>query len=99
MAKRIDILINEDWSFQTFEGDLDCGESVLQDCRNVVYNSQGDWRRAPLLGVGIRSMLNAPIDAAIQRLIRLNSGADGISVSSISGDLENLKVNISNERF
>ena len=97
--KRQDILIDEEYNFQSFEGDLDYGDSVQQDARNIIYNSQGDWRATPLLGAGLRAMLNAPITTNIQRIIRLQLDADGIGVARISGDLENLTVILNNEKF
>lgn len=99
MAKRNDILIDENWNFKTFDGDIDCGQSVLEDAKNILFNAQGDWRKSPLLGAALRMMLNAPISLDLNRVIRLHLDADGVSASSVTGELDNLNVVISNERF
>jgi len=99
MARRQDIAIDEDYNFQTIDGDFDIVNSVMNDTRNIIYNAKGDWRKAPLLGVGLRMMFNAPLNTNTNRTIRQQLDADGIAVASISGNIENLNITLGNERF
>ena len=84
MAK--DILIQQPF----LGGDFNVGESAEQHIHHVVLSNPGHFKNAPLLGVSIIDLMNAPLSPAvvadIERVIRLQLEADGAKEIKVSID-------------
>lgn len=78
-----DIQLNEAFDFEISNGDLDVGESTLQNQRLLLVAQKGEFKQHPKTGVGIESYLNAenPQDMLLE--IRSQFELDGMKVESL----------------
>ncbi|MES2730039.1 MAG: hypothetical protein V4621_08115 [Pseudomonadota bacterium] len=80
-----DILLNDDYDLEFQGGDLAIGEATRQNQNLILVTNPGEWRAAPLVGVGIQSMIldDAPT-AAITSEIQEQMEADGLVVDFLT---------------
>ncbi|MBD2769696.1 oxidase [Hymenobacter sp. BT664] len=77
--------MNSDNDLDIQGGDLVVGESTQQNQKLILQSNPGEWRAAPLVGVGIQNMIedDAP-SAAISSSIQAQFEADGMEVDHIN---------------
>ena len=80
---RADILVDEDNDLRIVSGDFTVGESQVQHIAHIVEANQGAYKQNPLVGVGIRRMLNGTITGIERRTVKLQLLADGIEAKSV----------------
>jgi len=82
---RTDILldVNNDLDLLIQDGDFKIGIADLQNIRIIMEAEQGQIRQFPLLGVGIRKMLNGQIGGEEKRRIQLQLESDGYETEEI----------------
>jgi len=64
-------------------GDFVIEDSDWQHTRHILEATPGQYRKNPLVGIGIRSMINGPLTAVEKRTIKLQLEADKINVNKI----------------
>lgn len=92
MAK--DILFDEPFA----NGDFNIGFSDEQHIKHLVVSSPGHFKNAPLLGVQIKDYINSSMTPATQqkleREIRMQLEADGVTQISIIVDPQTYEINV-----
>lgn len=101
MAKAKDlILLENDLDFA--DGDFAVDLSDEQHIEHILIADKGNWRNAPVLGVGLyrelQGVRNAITDSKLDKKIRANLGFDGFRVKSVVFG-GNLAVSIDAERI
>lgn len=80
--------ITENGDLLIANGDFVQGESESQHVEHLLIARKGQYKHAPLLGVGIGDMLNAPLGqarrAAMERDIKLQLMAEGLRDVQVS---------------
>ena len=74
-----DILLKDDYQFDTEGGDFKVGDSEGQHIRLLFDTAKGAWTQSPLSGIAAVKWLNGPLDAQFEREIQLQLEADGLS--------------------
>ena len=87
MSNQKDIILNPDGSFKILNGDFVVDYSDGQNGQLLLLSEKGNWRRNPLVGVGLRKMQNAKLDPltilSLKKEIRLQFTNDNYTVNSI----------------
>lgn len=85
MATGNDILldVNGDLDLVIENGDFKVGNPDMQNIRIIAEAEQGQIRQFPLVGIGIRRMLNGTIGGVEKRTIQLQLQGDGYEVQEI----------------
>jgi hypothetical protein len=90
----MDLLLNEDNDLDIVDGDFVVGDETQQQINSILEAQQGHFKQSPLLGVGIRQMLNGGLKGELKRNIQLQLESDGIAISSIKLKDGELKIDI-----
>lgn len=87
MSNQKDIILNPDGSFKILNGDFVVDYSDGQNGQLLLLSEKGNWRRNPLVGVGLRKMQNTKLDPltilSLKKEIRLQFTNDNYTVNSI----------------
>ncbi len=92
MARK-DIIL-EDNDLKIVNGDFLVTQSDLQHVRHILEANQGQYKEHPVIGVGIRKMLNGVIGGSERREISIHLTADGYRVRNIAFEDDKLTVEI-----
>jgi hypothetical protein len=97
-----DILIGEDGDIGVENGDLAVGFCTGQEAKFIIEHNMGDWKRQPLICVGIKDYVKKAITPSVGRRLeqstRVNFALDGKELNDMelivdeAGKL--LKVNV-----
>lgn len=82
----IDILLTEDNDIDLTGGDIALTEPTGQHKRDILLASQGDYKEAPLMGVGLIEHLNAESDGSPLREVAEAMRRDGITIKKVAFD-------------
>lgn len=93
MATATDLLLDDNYDLAlTPDGDLAVGPSDSQHIDLLLCTSQGEWRAAALVGIGLRRYLLSPYGpqqaAALSREVSVQLAQDGYQVLAL--DLRDL---------
>lgn len=82
-----DILLDTSYDLLIANGDLVIGDSFAQEMELIALTNMGDWKRAPLMGAGIKRMANSRSSAQqiIMRDYLLQLQADGFKNIKFNG--------------
>jgi hypothetical protein len=83
---RTDIIfgqVNGDYDLLINNGDFVMAQSDIQHVRHIIEAEQGNYKQVPLVGVGVRKMINGTLDGSTKRVIRLQLKSDGYQASEI----------------
>ncbi|MDO7877387.1 hypothetical protein Q5H93_21780 [Hymenobacter sp. ASUV-10] len=99
MPAATDLLLGPDYDLAFTEaGDLAVGASDSQHLALLFYTYQGEWKADPLVGIGLRRYLNAPLGpaeaAALNREASIQFTRDGFQVLAL--DLSDLSAAVLN---
>lgn len=92
-----DIMLDENNELLFKNGDFDIQYSDGQHVKLILLSEQGAWRQEPLIGVGLRKMLNMKLGAAdsmlLNKEISLQLQYDEYKVKNISiKDTNNISI-------
>lgn len=92
-----DITLNANNEIEFKDGDFDVQYSDGQHVKLILLSESGAWRKEPLVGIGLRKMLNMKMNAidrmSLKKQITLQLQNDGYSVNTISiPDTKNIKI-------
>ncbi|MBO2009163.1 hypothetical protein [Hymenobacter negativus] len=99
MPTATDLLLAPDYDLAfTDAGDLAVGASDAQHLALLQLTNQGEWRQAPLVGIGLQRYLAAPYGpvqaAALQREFTIQLTRDGYQVLTLDlADLSAARLN------
>ncbi len=99
MAKRKDIMLDENQDLLIRNGDFVISESDEQHIHTIMHANKGDFKQHPAIGVAITSLLNSTFKARdIKRAIKVELERDGYSDVDIdlNMNLKTLNINVSN---
>ncbi len=74
-----DILLKDNYQFDTEGGDFKVGDSEGQHIRLLFDTAKGDWTQSPLTGIGAVKWQNGVLDARFEREVQLQLEADGLT--------------------
>ena len=87
MAEYKDILLNENNEAIIENGDFKIGSCEGQNAKLLLLSEKGSWRYDPLMGIGLRRMLNVKLTAGqvltLKREIIKQFKADGSKVTEL----------------
>ena len=83
---RNDILVNEDGSLRTLNGDFVVGESDVQHIRDILESRPGDWKQHPTLGCGIMDRLKGTVDQEFMKKLTIQLQSDGYDINDVAID-------------
>lgn len=89
---RKDILLHDD-DLRIENGDFVIDESDTQHVQHIINAEKGHYKQFPLLGVGVRRYLNAPLNGSLRREIQLQLQADGYDADKIVTEGANIYIN------
>jgi hypothetical protein len=96
MAADKDIMLTNDNVLRIEQGDFVVAESDGQSGRLLLQLEKGQLKYEPLVGIGIRRMLNTKVSPntalKLQREIRAQFLADGVTVSTLNISSTSLKI-------
>jgi hypothetical protein len=86
MAKRTDILLDENGNYRVENGDFVVGESDDQHVELLLVSTKGSFREYPTLGTGIVNWVKKQnIDLnGLEREIKVNLQADGYKAGNLN---------------
>jgi hypothetical protein len=87
-------MVDDEYDMLIRNGDLVVDNSDVQHITHIFEADQGQYRRHPLLGIGVRRMLNGSIGGAERRHIQLQLESDGYRPNQIKYEDDILKVKI-----
>ncbi len=92
--KNIDIQIDEDYGLQTNPDlhDLVVGDVTLQNQALILQAQKGEWKEKPMVGCGIGDMTNDEDTGSWKRAIREELGRDGLKVSQLKINGEQIEI-------
>ena len=74
-----DILLTDDYQFESENGDFKTGDAEAQQIRLLFDTAKGDWTQSPLTGIAAVKWLNGRLDARFEREVQLQMEADGLT--------------------
>ena len=81
-----DLLLDATGDVAITAGDLAIGESNEQQQRLLLATTPGEWKAAPIRGVGVIGYLECPDNGQLARRIQTEFTADGMRVERINID-------------
>ena len=98
--KNIDIQIDEDYGLQTNPDlhDLVVGDVTLQNQALILQAQKGEWKEKPMVGCGIGDMTNDEDTGSWKRAIREELGRDGLKVSQLKINGEQIEIEADYEK-
>lgn len=92
--KNIDLQIDEDYGLQTNPDlhDLVVGDVTLQNQALILQAQKGEWKEKPMVGCGIGDMTNDEDTGSWKRAIREELGRDGLKVSQLKINGEQIEI-------
>ncbi len=84
MINHSDILLNKDETPVITNGDFVIAPAGEQQIRQIIKSNPGDYKYAPLVGVGIIAALNGPQLQRMESKIREQLSRAGFSVNSVT---------------
>ncbi len=88
MIKHGDILLDGDENPVIENGDFVVSSAGEQQIRHIMKSNAGDYKHAPLVGVGIGDELNGPNLKRIEATIREQLKRAGFIVNNVTADKE-----------
>lgn len=90
MAKKQDILLNEDYTFKVINGDFAVGDSDQQNVDLLLQLDKGQIRELPLNGIGIQKYINTTANFPnLKNKIQKELQSDGYSLNLFYYDRDN----------
>lgn len=87
-------LVDGDYDLLINNGDFVMAQSDIQHVRHIIEAEQGNYKQQPLIGVGVRKMINGTLDEATKRVIRLQLKSDQYQTSEIQVGSEGIVVKL-----
>jgi hypothetical protein len=90
-----DFLIDRDGDLGiSADGDIETGESDVQNAQLILATFQGNWKQFPLTGAGLPLALEGGMDGEMRRNIQMQLEADGLRLKDLGMEGENLTITI-----
>lgn len=98
--KNIDLQIDENYGLQTSPDlhDLVVGDVTLQNQALILQAQKGEWKEKPMVGCGIGDMTNDEDTGSWKRAIREELGRDGLKVSQLKINGEQIEIEADYEK-
>ena len=92
--KNIDLQIDDNYGLITdpTKHDLVVGDVTLQNQALILVSQKGEWKEHPTVGCGIEGITNDEDTGSWKREIREQFVRDGLKVSSIKFNGENIEI-------
>ena len=88
MIDDMDILLDEDGDIAVEDGDITVGYSTGQEAKFIIEDNNGDWKRQPLICVGINDYVKKTVTPSmarrLEKSIQINFSMDGKQLNEMS---------------
>jgi hypothetical protein len=89
----VDIITDDSGELLFFNGDLVFDASANDHIRDILLASPGQYRQFPLLGAGIKRLINGKLNLTERRNIKLHLESDNYDVAAVSTVNDQLVIN------
>lgn len=83
MTNHNDILLDSDYDLLDSEGDFVTGDAIIQKQALLLATGEGEWKQAPVTGVGLDAYLLDESELDAMRKIRQQLKSDGLLITKL----------------